>query len=119
MRCLALVLAVLSFVGCSPTSLPGIELPAQLLHDSDALSAEEDIGSIPANKWPDSIQKLKPTCLTKEKTGIYITTFAETGIGACGYVVAHHKPANSDHLLISDTHIQIFIDSILGKPGYH
>jgi hypothetical protein len=94
---------VLSFAACTPTSLPTIEEPAQLLHESDALSATEKIGSIPANKWSGSILKLKPDSVTKEETGIYITTFAQTGVGARGYVVADHKPADSTHLVISDT----------------
>jgi hypothetical protein len=103
-RCLALFLfVVLSFAACLPTDLPTIEEPAQLLRESDALLATETIGSIPANKWSGSILKLKPVSVTNEGTGIYITTFAETGAGARGYVVADHKPANSTHLIISDT----------------
>jgi len=47
--------------------------------------------------------KLKPVNVTKEETGIYITTFAGTGVGARGYVVADHKPADATHLVISDT----------------
>jgi hypothetical protein len=103
-RCLALLLfVVLSFAACGPNSLPTIEKPAQLLHEGDALSAKEAIGLIPANKWSVSILKLKPVSVEKEETGIYVTTFAETGVGARGYVVADHKPANSTHMVISDT----------------
>jgi len=77
--------------------------PAQLLRDCDALLAGENVYSIESGKWSDSIRKLKPISVTKEKAGIYITTFAETGVGARGYVVAHNKPANAEHLVISDT----------------
>jgi GTP-dependent phosphoenolpyruvate carboxykinase len=48
-------------------------------------------GSIPPDKWPNTVQKLKPATVTKEETGIYITTFAQTGIGARGNALLGKK----------------------------
>jgi hypothetical protein len=84
-RLALILLAFLSFAGCTFTSLPPIEDPMQLLLDAEALATAEKVGSIPPDKWPDSIQKLKPATVTKEETGIYITTLAQPGTGARCY----------------------------------
>jgi hypothetical protein len=101
-RLALILLTFLSVATCSSTSLPLIEDPAQLLHDIDALSAADNTGLIPPDQWAASIQKLKPTSVVKEQTGVYISIFIQTGVGTRGYVVAHKKPNNSANLVISD-----------------
>jgi hypothetical protein len=98
-----LVLAVLCACTTSLRDLPAIDNPTQLTADCDALLQDPALTMLDQDKWPDSIKKLSPVMVNKEGAGIYITTFAETGIGACGYVVSHTKPADTDHYSVSAT----------------
>ena len=97
------VLAVLSFSACFSPSLPAIDNPTQLTTDCEPLLQDAALTTLEKDKWPDSIKKLNPVMVNKDGQGIYITTFAETGIGARGYVVAHEKPLSTDHYSISET----------------
>jgi hypothetical protein len=98
-----LVLVVLSACTTSLRELPAIDNPTQLTTDCDSLLQDTTLTTIDEGKWPDSIKRLNPVMVDKEGEGIYITTFAATGIGACGYVVSHTKPPDTDHSQISTT----------------
>jgi hypothetical protein len=91
---------LLAFIACSAVNLPPIDDPARLTKDCDVLLADPKATS--ANNWPDSIVKLHPVMVEKEGGAIWITTFAQTGVGAWGYVVCHSKPGGA-HYSISET----------------
>jgi hypothetical protein len=100
--CLSILCATF-LVSCSAKDLPSIADANQLVADSDALATDATAHSIPKDKWPASITALNPVSVSKDDNGINITTFAETGVGTCGYVVSHTKPVDNDHLTFSIT----------------
>jgi hypothetical protein len=88
------VVVALVFLACSaPAAEPAC---GALLQDSTLTTIDRE-------KWPEAIKKLNPVAVRRDGDAIYITTFANTGIGARGYVVATTKPPSNEHYTVSDT----------------
>ncbi len=101
---LALLLFPLLLLGCSSSSdLPAISDSGRLSSDCQELLGTSATDTIDASQWPDSIKSLKPLPVIRNGNTIYITTFAQTGVGARGYAVGREKPQPPDHYVISST----------------
>ncbi len=88
----------------SPAALPLITDAPQLVKDSQALAITTPAGhQIPPDRWPTSIKTLNPVFVSREADGLHITTYAETGEGARGYVIAPTAPPDNDHFTFSPT----------------
>jgi hypothetical protein len=98
------VVVALVFLACSaPAAEPAIGDPAQLKAACGSLLQDSTLTTIDREKWPEAIKKLNPVAVRRDGDAIYITTFANTGIGARGYVVATTKPPSNEHYTVSDT----------------
>lgn len=92
--------------GCSPRqALPPIADPLALRVDCEGL-VQKTSALFNKDEWPASIQALNPVTVTREGQAIYIATFAQTGVGARGYVIGKEKPASTNHSTISDLPLQ-------------
>ncbi len=101
---LILYLFPLFLIGCSSSSdLPAINNADQLAMDCDLLIQKSTTDTIDSEQWPESIKALKPVTVKRDGKAIFITTYADTGVGARGYAVSREKPQDSNHYVISTT----------------
>ena len=91
-------LFVFMSIGCASHSFPPIDNPDQLANDCDALLGGAAIDAV---HWPVSIRSLNPVSLDRGVNYIMITTFAQTGAGARGYVISRQKNLQITHYIIT------------------
>jgi hypothetical protein len=98
---LPFVFLVFVAVGCSTNPLPPIDKPDRLVKDCDALLAG---GAMDRDHWPASIRSLNPVSLDRGENYIMITTFAQTGAGARGYIICRRNNLRIDNFKITASH---------------
>ncbi len=90
-KILPALLVVFMSMGCSSNNLPPIDKPDQLVKDCDSLPAGRADATIDQAKWPASIRRLNPVAVDGGGNYVRITTFAQTGTGARGYIVCRQN----------------------------